>query len=1271
MYWLTLRVEVDVPGPIRLADTVTCPVHGHSLSCLEPDDDGDEKDGKPCHPVFTPPEIWPLLECAVGEKVAWKLGTRMSLLPSDAALADPPFDVSLRPAPGKLILTAHLRPLPSCAPTRHNRTDPGVDPLVLRPIALPALLVAPADHTSAQDSRLSSAFDQALGPSWKNGRAEARVAAQAAYGCSADWSVYWVPLERGDEDLARTLPHALAARWRSSNGVLTVWPTHLARPLARSLPPVPTKLSPPEGTLGTPPELMGSAAEVFNFLSSYTAPAEDDDDDAEPDGEEPPEGDGDVAMADDPQASDVDDLFSAHTSPAPTASRAVSRAPTVVTDAGELFTSSAFGTPRNNALDVDMGMEEDLFGEDDDTATIVPDMEERVIIGEATPADEPAMEMLPPPLPPTATQLSSRIGSPRDITEDDFKFFDSPAPDTSPDKFQEPVSHAPHPPLDDHTGKELATPATAYLSVPLSDNTPASLPSVIEEEEHEVVAEVPLVPEVIEPEVSIVEKVEAITLAHEEETQKRRFIDIVPDAFAPVQLGKRKRPKFAYGLPSPAATVTSLRTGCVERLRERIGGKDKEETFDYSTSWDIETDGSDSEADSAVTTGAPPTPTSTISYDDRTPANELAVVTTLPDDEVEYDGTVCVGGEWTSLQFDISAAATLARTWGSTWVDIRPDADYPPPTSPPRIFDTPQPSLNVETFANALVRNSFFRSMFEAADLGARETPRSPSMLVRGGVAIGDVAAALVGGDTYSLPQAAVNVGFGSSVMRINVAGLRYWRELGLAPSGGPKDLAAFVVCAPGEYNIQRASELLSDMAEVYAAHRLGTLSVGSHELVVDGIAAVPSVEVGATVSRLRGAALASSNPTVVFVLTSTTTLTPATLAPLLAAKANTSWVYPLPVSSLHPSNLATVAFQVYDLVPRHVDRVTMFGKALDMPKVWMGYHAFTLAAPDATPKPELSMVWPQRSYDVLNRWRLVHAAYTWIAEWDVALLAIVDAQGDAVDIQAIKMDPGTSTRDHITRVWDAVRSFAAEAATEWRASVTRHGMMTSDELEGESRLLQTEYVLMAAWKSLYNAHRDPLTLLMCEPSDQGPNRIRAPVANIPPSTIADPTATIVDETLAASVAGFTHRLCVTLQPSNPPAATTTIFPPSSFVLGMASPGATGAATSVYHVLLHRNPPGRSDKADELLGGEFHRLACLGRRRYGLGTLPLPLDAVAVVASALAHVERPEIKESPQEEHPKEEGMIDLEEGKGKEKAKEGKEEKEEPDDGKKRKKDK
>jgi hypothetical protein len=124
-----------------------------------------------------------------------------------------------------------------------------------------------------------------------------------------------------------------------------------------------------------------------------------------------------------------------------------------------------------------------------------------------------------------------------------------------------------------------------------------------------------------------------------------------------------------------------------------------------------------------------------------------------------------------------------------------------------------------------------------------------------------------------------------------------------------------------------------------------------------------------------------------------------------------------------------------------------------------------------------------------------------------------------------------------------------------------------------------------------------------------------------------------MDETLAASAATLRHRASVSLPPGST-GSTTTIFSATSFALGMAGPAATCSATAKYHVFLHRNPPGRSEKADELLAPEFYHLACLGRRRYALGTLPLPLDAVGVVAAALGRVERPEEKE---EEKKKEE----------------------------------
>lgn len=52
--------------------------------------------------------------------------------------------------------------------------------------------------------------------------------------------------------------------------------------------------------------------------------------------------------------------------------------------------------------------------------------------------------------------------------------------------------------------------------------------------------------------------------------------------------------------------------------------------------------------------------------------------------------------------------------------------------------------------------------------------------------------------------------------MRLSVAGLRYWRELGLQPVGGKKDITAFVVGEMGDGSQRAASGFLQSMGELY-----------------------------------------------------------------------------------------------------------------------------------------------------------------------------------------------------------------------------------------------------------------------------------------------------------------------------------------------------------------------------------------------------------------------------------------------------------------------
>ena len=53
-------------------------------------------------------------------------------------------------------------------------------------------------------------------------------------------------------------------------------------------------------------------------------------------------------------------------------------------------------------------------------------------------------------------------------------------------------------------------------------------------------------------------------------------------------------------------------------------------------------------------------------------------------------------------------------------------------------------------------------------------------------------------------------------VLRLSIAGLRYWCELGLQPVGGQKNISALIVCEVGDGMKRAAALFLARMAEVY-----------------------------------------------------------------------------------------------------------------------------------------------------------------------------------------------------------------------------------------------------------------------------------------------------------------------------------------------------------------------------------------------------------------------------------------------------------------------
>lgn len=1167
----------EQPAPIVLSSTLTCTLHGQNLACLAA--------GNDCTPVFQPPPAWRYLEAAAGEKLAWKRGQRLSLLPNPLRIdRTPPLTVRIRPTSNdQLLLIARPRAIPHCAPQPGLLTSPaGRNPLVLRPLALPALLVAPVSVSSAQDARLSAAFD-VMGADWKNGRAEARVAAQAMGERPADWSVYFVPLRTNR--VAKMLPTTVAAQWRGTPGVLTVWPTHLARPLAPVHKSAVQKPPKPGPGLGEPPALLDAATGLFDFFTSYIEPASDgvdEDADADETMEEVQPIEIEVEVeADDAgdeesrreTGSDVDDLFSASPSPEPEPEQPDE----------EPFIASAFTSPRGLELEVD-----DLFGNDEpvepETAQQeqVPkqEPEEKLAEHESEPVPEPEIPEAEPP-----SRADTDMNDKNDVTEDDFNFFDSPAKQTEPTPAPAPIPEPAPEPVLSAVAEETPKPEDGATEVPapepITELTFADLP-VLDVAQPEARAETEALPEQDPPQASETQ------LQVVRSPRKRTSVDVVPPAFAPLQLPKRPRMRFAYGLPSPISPASStLRVELVERLREK-SGQDKK--YDYAQAWELSSESSDEELDSAFTTGAPPTPSSS-DDEDGTPAPRQASAAPPPalDHEVSFDGTVCVGGEWVSLKDNPGLCSRLARAWAPAWVELPPEPPEYIPLSPEADGVPAAPTPDLEAVVNAAVRHRFLRPLFMHP---VSDDTLMPAPLVKLGVPLAELTeAGQPAAATYALSPANVNVGLGGNILQLSAAGLRYWRELGLQPAGGQKNVTAYVVCEPGESE-RLAAGFLRDIGEVYASHLLGKHEPGTAE-GTDGVIAVPPSDVPGVLSRLGGA--------VVYVLT----YAARGVNVLSMLRQN---VHVVPVEAVRVGNLLPLAFEVYDGRAERVPRVQLRGRQLASTAP-LPFHAFTLALP--AQKPQLTMSWPQASYDVLARQRHVHCAYAFAGAHVV--LAVVDGEGDALDLRVL---PFTGVAEALPRMWDVFVSLAEARSRQYALTITRAGLMSKAEIGG--------------WKTLFPAAAGPVTLLMAEPPAPAPARPRTPVANVPPSTFADPSAAIVDETLAGAAAPLSARIAIELPPAPTPAPTPApapvlasapgapgeaYYPPASFVLSMANAAGTGASTATFHVLFAS--AGTPGAAHDALAPRFYELACLGRRRYALGALPVHIDAALTGAQAV------------------------------------------------------
>lgn len=66
------------------------------------------------------------------------------------------------------------------------------------------------------------------------------------------------------------------------------------------------------------------------------------------------------------------------------------------------------------------------------------------------------------------------------------------------------------------------------------------------------------------------------------------------------------------------------------------------------------------------------------------------------------------------------------------------------------------------------------------------------------------------------LPQSQIHVGYNGNVCQLSIASLRYWRQLGLQPVGGPKNVKAIVACTSESGSVRTAKSFLKDVGDMY-----------------------------------------------------------------------------------------------------------------------------------------------------------------------------------------------------------------------------------------------------------------------------------------------------------------------------------------------------------------------------------------------------------------------------------------------------------------------
>lgn len=1135
------------------------------------------------------------------------------------------------------------------------------------PLGLPALLIGPYPSTEVEERTLGTSFETSLGRDWQDGQNAIRIQARLDHQPFHPYSVLWVPCSSNSDQSDTT--EAAVEKIGNGQGILTIWPTHL---LSRSESPRTRMMKPSlassEAPLESHLDLMTTASSLFETMSNYRDPVPEITPPGDQSFEDPPvEDDGSAAGTTTPLPAgipaqpiegddDLEDLFASDTparSPEPFGSY----------QPFEMFgdQNDRRSSVPNNAHLIDYG---------DVVMSSPPATEERRDSLRPTMVGDGAIDEPDPTL--VTEDDFNFFDSPTDNLggKDDGR---------SQEAQQGQPEPSPSPELTGISAVPETRPEAQATDIPVQDDKASAEPKdaqsgdvPVQHPEPSTRSIDPSPGERIDPAAAIApsslelnKSTEPRSTVANQTSAKSHF---VPSAFEPLNLTTRSGTTFAYSLPSPAPTPQSLNEDLMIRLSSPKATK---QAYDYAAAWLF--DAPVSEVDDEEYTG-PPTPISYLDENDDSTAGPTPMVQSKAGPgELEYEGLPCVTTEWFVMVDDGDRQQQLSRPWMSGWGNDTPPApkENQTPKSAPKKRkrqsedDSSLDEVDLDVMAAHIVANSELRwslALSSRHDDICSATAAVTDELRSGGVTLADfvepdadneeVEAAerkQLGPSAFS--QCTIHAGFRGNVIRLSIAALRYWRELDLQPLSGSKDIKAVVLHdrADGDVSSRKDFIRLASTYKVSMCRRghaclfvladqgqslgLGECNLDSafgnaglmnaqgkkgtpiadppgnldlhHRLDVfaQALAWVEKQDRDAAVFVMCDSAKRCRFETY-FAASKVSTLPPNQV------------VQVIPSSSFAHRDNQDLARSLYDRFPR---QLRLARPAENGIAPWFLYPAFTLC-PESPPKPNLTLSWPIKSFDVFGSWRWVHGAYARSSDGRNISIMVSDAEGENWQVKVLRGLHSKSWSEVVSMIWTFLRDFSAGAAIEWRLSVCRLGVMEKLELDGEYLpLVTTSRRLMggSAWRQLYVTSNEPMSIMMSEAASSSDLAIAIPrngPPNVQPGIVNDPTTIIADESLAGSHFVLPHRQPVVVENS-------TVYPESSFLVSLATP-TLDHDTSCVHLLFHRPAPGKDDEeAETVLARELYRIGCWSRVKFGFDGLPGHLAAVKAIIDGLAAME--------------------------------------------------